>query len=479
MNTLIYTLVGVVMLSEWATALGIGPRALSWAPEIISGFIVVVVALRIAADRSVIIPRKYIILFSIMFVLIAMGIATNTVQSGAVFAGLRTYFRYAPVFLLPMVYYFSDEQIRRQLKFVLALALVQLPIAIYQKLYAANPSGDLVTGTVGGSGPLSIFLICTMAMMTAFLVKGKIRLMFYAPVIVLLFIPTTINETTVTFFLMPLAFVLPVLLTPTSHSRFRQLVPVAAVGALVMVVFVTVYNAQYGDRWHGESGNETGLGYMLSSGEWLSSAYRGANADTTVEEGKDRRSAVGRLDAVILPFKVVSDPVRWMLGNGIGNVSISFNELLQGDYSSEAELYGADFTAVGKLLWEIGVIGLILSFLFFWFVFKDARAVSARDDIPGVIALGWAATIPILAAAMFYTNLVDKTVLGYLMWYLSGYIISKRCQQYYQANNRMGVMMNKSNFQIERTAPQPGIRPARDFSLSRERRNQKRTSTNQ
>jgi hypothetical protein len=31
--------------------------------------------------------------------------------------------------------------------------------------------------------------------------------------------------------------------------------------------------------------------------------------------------------------------------------------------------------------------------------------------------------------------------------------------------------MNKSSFHIERTTPQPGIRPVRDFSLSRERRN--------
>lgn len=39
---------------------------------------VLIVALRIAADRSAIIPRKHMVLFSIMFVLIAMGITTNT-----------------------------------------------------------------------------------------------------------------------------------------------------------------------------------------------------------------------------------------------------------------------------------------------------------------------------------------------------------------------------------------------------------------
>lgn len=458
MNAIIYILVAAVMLTEWmVTSLGIGPRFLSWTPEIISASILLIVALRIAADRSVIIPRKYIVLFSVMFVLIAMGIVTNTVQSGAVFAGLRTYFRYAPVFLLPMVYYFSDEQIKRQLKFLLVLALLQLPIAIYQRLtiFKTANSGDVITGSVGGSGILSIFLICVMAMMTAFLVKGKIRLSLYTPIIILLFIPTTINETTVTLFLMPLAFVLPVLLTPTSRSRFRQLIPVAAVGALAMVVFVTIYNAEFGERWGGEDG---GLGTAIADGRIWSFLYKGATTQSRPEEGKDPMSAVGRLDAVVMPFIVVSDPVRWMLGNGIGNVALSFNELLQGDYYEEALLYGVDFTAAGKLLWEIGIVGLLLSFLFFWFVFKDARTVSARNDIPGVVALGWAATVPILVVAMFYTNLVDKTVLGYLMWYLSGYVVGKRYQQYHQADNPMGITGTSSQPKMSGDIFTPTIR---------------------
>jgi hypothetical protein len=446
MNALIYLLVTVVMLSEWiVTSLGIGPRFLSWSPEFVSAFILVVVALRIAADPSVIIPRKYIILFSIMFVLIAVGIVANTVQSGAVFAGLRTYFRYAPVFLLPMVYYFSNEQIKRQLKFLLVLALLQFPIAIYQRLtiFKVANSGDVIGGTIGGSGILSIFLICTMAMMTAFLVKRRIGLVLYIPVITLLFIPTTLNETAVTFFLMPLAFVLPVLLTPTSRSRFRQLIPIAAISSLAIMVFVTIYNAEFGDRWGGS------LWEGITEGEIWEFLYKGDTSD--IEPGRRHLMAyVGRFDSVLMPFRIVSDPVRWMLGNGIGNVSSTFNELLAGDYSEDAERYGALFTAAAKLLWEIGIIGLGLSFLFFWFVFKDARAVSVRDDLPGTVALGWASIIPILAASMFYTNLVDKTVLGYLMWYLSGYIISMRYQRYREARNPMGILTNSANFQIKR-----------------------------
>jgi hypothetical protein len=148
-----------------------------------------------------------------------------------------------------MVYYFSDEQIRRQLKVLLTFALLQLPIAIHQKLTAVNPSGDLVTGTTEGSGILSILLICAKAMMTAFLVKRKIRLMFFMLGVILLFIPMTINETTRTLFLLPLAFVLPALFAPSARGKLRQLISIAALGAVVMVVFASIYNMQWGDRW--------------------------------------------------------------------------------------------------------------------------------------------------------------------------------------------------------------------------------------
>lgn len=441
MNALVYLLFSSAFLTQWVVALGIGPRALSWTPEIISGLMMPVVALRIAADRSVVIPRKYMVWFGIMAVLIAMGVVTNAVQSGAVFAGLRAYFRYAPAFLLPLVYYFSDKEITQQLKFVLFLGLLQLPVVIYQRLtiFKTAHSGDVIMGTVGGSGVLSIFLICAITMLTAFLVRKKIRLSYYIPLVLVLFFPTTINETSATLLLLPAAFILPAMLMPSERSKLRTLIPLTAVGALFLVAFTTIYNAQFADRWGGQEGN---IINMLVKGEALTFLYKGATPDTRAEEGQDSMAAVGRLDAIIMPFKVVSDPVRWMLGNGIGNVSISFNETLQGDYVQEALLYGATYTAAGKLMWEIGVLGFGLSFLFLWFVFRDAQAVLVRDDIPGVVALGWAATVPILAATMFYINLVDITVLGYLMWYMSGYVISKRYQQYYEAQNVMGVTRN-------------------------------------
>src|SRR3712207_4412661 len=135
MNLYVYVLFSAVFLSEWiVTGLGIGTRLVTWAPEIMSGATLLVVGMRLATDRTILVPQKYIILFSIMIVLVIVGVVANTVQSGAIFAGLRRYFRYAPIFLLPIVYQFSDDQFKQQLKFFLAIALLQLPIAVYQRM---------------------------------------------------------------------------------------------------------------------------------------------------------------------------------------------------------------------------------------------------------------------------------------------------------------------------------------------------------
>lgn len=422
-NVLVYALFALVLTMEWlVNVLELLPRVVALSPEIISAFAMVIVALRLGRDREIIIPPKYILWFGMMVLVIVAGIAVSTVQPGAAFAGLRTYFRYAPIFLLPIVYHFSDDQIKKQLKFLLFFALLQFPVTAHQKITAPNASGDHMVGTIGVSSLLSIFLICAIAMLTALLVKKTIRLKHYIPLTMLLFLPTTLNETTGTLFLLPLAFVLPVILAPGQRNKLRLLIPIGAFGALVIGIFVVTYNTEYGDRWGGN------VGASIFEGGAIEFLYRGATSDTTTRDAEGSMAAIGRLDSVVMPFRLDSDPVTLTVGNGIGNVSKSFHELLDGDMAEQAVLYGVDFTAATKLLWELGVIGLALSFLFYWFIFSDARTLAARQDFSGAIALGWASVIPILAASMFYRNITDSTVIGYTMWYMSGYIVGKRCE---------------------------------------------------
>jgi len=110
------------------------PKIFRWAPEILSGIAFLIVSAQFAKNRILFLPARYVIFFILFILFLAIGVIVNQVQPGAIFSGIRKYFRYAPFFLLPLVFNFSDEDINRLVKVVLFFAFVQLPVVLYQKL---------------------------------------------------------------------------------------------------------------------------------------------------------------------------------------------------------------------------------------------------------------------------------------------------------------------------------------------------------
>jgi len=81
--------------------------------------------------------------------------------------------------------------------------------------------------------------------------------------------------------------------------------------------------------------------------------------------------------------------------------------------------------ALGKFLWEFGVLGTFLFLLFFYFIFDDARRLAVRNGFAGTFAVGWGAVVPIIIVSLPYKNFMIFAVLGCLFWYFSGYICAK------------------------------------------------------
>ena len=147
MNILLYVLFLSIFSLDWISfKLGGLPRIATWLPEILSLMAAVLVVMLFAMRKHFALKRKYLIFFSLFFMFILGGIIVNKVPSGVVLAGLRSNLKYLPFFFLPIVYVFSDEQISRQLKFLLVLSLIQCPVTIYQRFikYAGVGDGDVV-----------------------------------------------------------------------------------------------------------------------------------------------------------------------------------------------------------------------------------------------------------------------------------------------------------------------------------------------
>ncbi len=419
MQNLAYAIIILAFFINFVLTTVPGGRVFRLSPEMLAAAVMIIVALRIGQRFPIVIAPRYLIFFTVFLLAILGGVATNAVQPGAVFAGLLIYLRYIPFFLLPVMVDFSKEDIAKQLKLIMGLALLQFPIAFGQRfvLHKGEASGDKVVGTLGLSSNLSIVLIGCAAVMMGFYLKGYLTPRRFIIFLFLMLMPTMINETTVSLFLIPVALIVPTLFVK-GIDKIKLLLQVSAIATVLLVIFVTVYNSYY-SRWGGN------VLSVITEGRMFEYVYKGADKDARADEGKEH-SEIGRVDSMILPFKLINDPVKLLIGHGIGNVSDVSQKRLQGAYLEKYGVMAAGMTTVSYLIWETGLLGLMLSILLLLMIMRDAAVLSRSDGVFGALALGWTGAVVVLLISLAYQNLIPVTPIGVLMWYLSGVIVSQR-----------------------------------------------------
>ena len=88
-----------------------------------------------------------------------------------------------------------------------AIALVQVPIAVAQRLIAkaaGHGTGDAVFGTMMISGILTVFLVSAICVAAAFTARGRLGWLGFTLFSLTLLLGTAVNETKVTVLLLPL-----------------------------------------------------------------------------------------------------------------------------------------------------------------------------------------------------------------------------------------------------------------------------------
>jgi len=403
--------------------IGVGFRIITWVPEVFSILITIIVVIRAARYKTVALNKKYVLFFSAFVIHVIIGIIVNQVPAGAIIAGLRMYFRFVPLFLLPAVYDFSDQQIKKQLKFLLLLAVLQCPLAIFQRLvqFRHLGTGDVISGTFAAAPILSIYMISVIAVLMSFFLNEEIRPKFFLMILVVLFIPTAINETKATMILLPIALIIPVLFAPRPRykSKLKLMVTVWTLIAMFLVGFNFMYSQFYTKR--------SDVFEFYSSDQVQTYLYVGMEADNVSDD--IRESEVGRIDAIIYAITENSDDFfRLIWGVGIGNAAASFSKFLAGDYLEEYTRLGGKQNGLSHMLWEIGIIGVILVFFLFYLIFFDAKVIRNTVGTSGALALGWIGVLVVLAMSLFYQNIITKNVISYLFCYISGYVAAKRCR---------------------------------------------------
>jgi len=432
------------------------PKIAILLPEILSVFSLLIVLMYIVRFGVLRVSVKYIILFFFFILVMISGYILNSVDVGPIISGLRNYLKYVPFFLLPAVINYTDEQIAKQIKFLLILALIQIPLVIVQK-FVLQIDMDHVAGTLNIGSILSLFLLGVIALVFGFYLKNKLKLGISLFFIVLFFFPTMLNETKSIIIFLPIVIVTSLVVSSRGQVNKGRLFAVFALGVVMLVVFIASYKIFFGDQFADEEGGENKFlsnpsvaiqHYLFSDilqnidpKKVLNLDKRVVGEISEISFGEDR---VARLDSIFLPMVVLSQDVsKLALGLGAGNASKSFIPIFSGKYKEFAGL-NISMPALAIFLWEIGIIGALIFLIFFIFIFNDCIFMSKQPGLISAIAVGWAGVVVMIILSLTYKPFMTFSVLGVLFWYFSGLLSARRWIIFHES--REEIFGKNSNF---------------------------------
>lgn len=412
-------LVSTFVFDYLAIKLGVISKVFTLVPEVFSLMVVLVIVGRSLVLRSWEQPIRYVWFFVAFFLVCMIGIAAEAVDPGPLMNGLRNYFKFLPLLLLPAVYQFSDKQLKIVLGVFAFMVALQVPLAYFQRFVQFADrmhTGDPITGSVTASSALTMVLCLAIALVMALYIHRKIALSMALVLFCFLAAPTAVNETKATILLLPAAVLGPFFLARGVEGKWRKIVPVLGICAFGVVAFATIYNTMIEARWGG-----TGITEFFAGAGYEAYLYRGSAQHDFVHN-------IGRVDSVILPITIMSD--NWMqllFGLGIGNVSQSALPGVEGAYAELAKDQGFGMTAIGNLIWETGIVGLIVYLAFFVFIWRDARrcAIEDTDSDTSWHCTWWSTCILIYVFGLLYKSVLELNELGYMLFFWSGIIASR------------------------------------------------------
>jgi hypothetical protein len=423
MQGFILVVICCVMSSDFLALTLNLPPILHFIPEALSGILVVYVFIAGTRDRFRMVAPKYWLAFGALAVVILCGVINNGTGSGSIITGMRFYLRALPMFFVAAVAPVTDVQLKRQLKLLLGLALIQLPVAGYQRwvIYSLDRySGDDVRGTLMDSGILSMFLISAVLVIVGLLLKRRIGKLSFTLLFFLLLLPTTINETKVTVLFLPLGLLVTLIIgaEPGKRLRYAGLTLIALIG--FGAIFVPVYDMleqhnHYKVKILDFFTNEQELDKYLVA--------HGRNRGTGIGGTK----VSGRGDAIMVPLAYLArDPVDLAFGLGLGNASPSnLGKNFEGSYY---RLFRSVLvTSFTYFVLELGLMGVMLIGFIYWMIFSDSLVVARVDGgLVGALAAGWTGVIAIFFLGILYNLYYQFPSVSYLFWYFTGLICARR-----------------------------------------------------
>jgi len=401
------------------------PNETTYFTELASVIAIIAIAASLAKRRRMDIDGLTATILCFLLVTLIASTVINAVSPSVVIAGMRLHFKFLPFFVLPLVFEFSPKQIRQQMYLLLVLTVLQTPVALYQRFitYADVRSSDGIGGTLGpnSTGVLSVLLACAMCIIVASFLNGMLKKKTTIVLLVILTTPIMVNETKISFFLIPLALIIPVMFWPNNKGKIGKIAMAIGFVVAFFTVIIPVYDAT-------RPSDRPIVGWFMSE-DVRTYIYRGKTSG-------GGRGDVHRLDSVALAVRNLDHENAILLGLGIGNVSPSFSRQFEGRYYRRYSHFSPTRVHMAITLWETGIVGAVLYVLLIVNLIRISISLRSHEDVViRSLALAWIGVPTMIIVTLVYFKFYSIDLLNCLFWFYSGYLVAEYTRQRNQASS--------------------------------------------
>lgn len=339
---------------------------------------------------------------------LALGLASLTYSDGPMSEGIRAgkrYFQFMGLLFVLTTVPFPQTLVRRWWGFVVVVALLQLPFAVYQR-FALVParegmpnvvSVDIVVGTMegsllggGSSSVMALLLLFVLSYLLAAYREGLLPMRRLLPLGLIVAAPLVLGEVTLIVVLLPIALA-AVYIDAIRHQPLRL-----ALGAMLAIPVCAL----------------GGWAYLIINGQpgvSVPEMIEAVIAYNFGQVGYFGGASLNRTSVYTywLQHQSLADPIGLLFGNGLGSSFGGVNEPNPGHMDAVHSRMYIGLTAASSLLWDLGIAGFLLFFAMFasaarcaWALTHDAKPGFDRAFCRALLAM----TLMLIAMVFYSTG---------------------------------------------------------------------------
>ena len=346
-----------------------GVAAVLWLPFFMVLVMVVLLMMQSRPQPLALSAREKVVL-ALYLTFIILSLCATVLQSGIVTAivGFKNELALSLVMFCMLLGMFRESQLHRLTRLFYWLFYVQFPLAIYQVLVVVpkrvalrgeDEKWDSVVGTFGGdpmsggnTAAMGMFCLLIMLLKVSEFKHGICSFKSMATHIVLAFFLCVVGEVKFVIllspFLLALLWIMPAYVSGISKVTLRSLMIIAAGMVVLIFAAITILASNYSSAFGGDPTKSALSVFIDSLGYIFDTNY-------IMESGE-----LGRFTTIFfwLQHNELFGPGGMLFGYGL-NATNSGSTVSPGYIGAWYHLI-LDSTALSMLLWEVGIIGVIL-----------------------------------------------------------------------------------------------------------------------